>query len=218
MTNAPVLYHYQPELETQLETDASDEVVAGVLTQWHRKDWHPVVFYSKSMSNAEWNYEIHDKEMLAIIQVLQEWQAELEGLQTKEWFQVLTDYWSLEYFMITKKLNACQARWAEFLFCFYFLIKYWPGQQNTLADALSRPLKKEDTDSDYWMQILLKLEQVEGKHFIHGWNTADDTKPSVDIEPLESDFYIVDQILQANQESSSLDKLQDWACDNKNEN
>ena len=90
--NAPVLYHYQPELETQLETDASDGVVAGVLTQQHGKDWHPVAFYSKSMLDAEQNYEIHNKEMLAIIQALQQWQAELEGLQTKEQFQVLTDH------------------------------------------------------------------------------------------------------------------------------
>ena len=147
--NAPILYHYQPELETRLETDASDGVVAGVLTQQHGKDWHPVAFYSKSMSDAEWNYEIHNKEMLAIIWALQEWQAELEGLQTKEQFQVLTDHQSLKYFMTTKKLNAQQARWAEFLSRFYFLIKYRPGRQNTLADALSRPLKKEDTDSDY---------------------------------------------------------------------
>ena len=106
--------------------------------------------------------------MLAIIQVLQEWQAELEGLQTKERFQVLTDHQSLKYFMTTKKLNAQQARWAEFLSQFYFLIKYRPGQQNTLADALSRPLKREDTDSDYQMQILLNPEQVEGKYFVHG--------------------------------------------------
>ena len=67
------------------------------------------------------------------------------------------------------------------------------------------------------MQILLKPEQVEGKYFIHGQNTADDTKPSVDIELLESDFHIVNWILWANQESSSLDKLQDQACNNKNE-
>ena len=67
------------------------------------------------MSDAERNYEIHDKEMLAIIRALQEWRAELEGLQTKEQFQVLTDHRSLEYFMMTKKLNAQQARWAEFL-------------------------------------------------------------------------------------------------------
>ena len=71
-------------METQLETDTSDEVVAGVLTQQYKKDWHPITFYSKSMSDAKQNYEIHDKEILAIIQALQEWQAELEGLQIKE--------------------------------------------------------------------------------------------------------------------------------------
>ena len=110
LTNAPVLYHYQPELETQLETDASDGVVAGVLTQKHKNEWHPIAFYSKSMLPAEQNYEIHNKEMLAIIQALQEWCAELEGLQIKEHFQVLTDHQSLEYFMTTKKLNTQQAR------------------------------------------------------------------------------------------------------------
>ena len=57
------------------------------------------------------------------------------------------------------------------------------------------------------MQILLKPEQVEGKYFIHGWNTADDTKPSVDIELLESDLHIVDQILWVNWDSESLNKL-----------
>ena len=86
LTNAPVLYHYQLELETQLETDASDGVVAGVLTQKHKNEWHPIAFYSKSMLPAEQNYEIHNKEMLAIIQALQEWCAELEGLQIKECF------------------------------------------------------------------------------------------------------------------------------------
>ena len=119
--------------------------------------------------------------------------------------------------MMTKKLNARQARWAEFLSQFYFLIKYWPGRQNTLADALSRPLKKEDTDSEHWMQTLLKPEQVEREHFVHGRNTDNNTKPSVDIELLESDFHIVDWILWVNQESSSLDELQDQAHDNKNE-
>jgi len=34
--------------------------------------WHPVAFYSKSLSSMEWNYEIHDKEILAIIRVLEE--------------------------------------------------------------------------------------------------------------------------------------------------
>ena len=47
--------------------DASDGVVAGVLTQQYKKDWHPVTFYSKSMSDTEQNYKIYNKKILAII-------------------------------------------------------------------------------------------------------------------------------------------------------
>ena len=94
----------------------------------------------KAYPPLECNYEIHDKEMLAIIRALQEWRAELEGLQLQECFNIYTEYRALEYFMTTKKLNARQARWAEFLSRFYFLIRYRPVRENTLADALiSRP-------------------------------------------------------------------------------
>lgn len=77
--------------------------------------WHPAAYYSKSMSDAECNYEIHDKEILVIIRALQEWHAELEGPQLRERFDIYTDHRALEYFMTTKKLNAREARWAEFL-------------------------------------------------------------------------------------------------------
>ena len=66
------------------------------------------------------------------------------------------------------------------------------------------------------MQILLKPEQVEGKHFIHGWNMADNTEPPADIEPLESDLHIIDQILWVNWDSESLNELWDQAWDDKN--
>lgn len=81
LTDAPILRHYHPDLEMKLETDASDGVVAGVFFQKHGDLWHPVAYYLKSMSDAECSYKIHEKEMLAIIRVPQEWRAELEGLQ-----------------------------------------------------------------------------------------------------------------------------------------
>jgi len=65
--------------------------------------WHPVSFYSKSLNNVKQNYEIHDKEMLAIIQALEEWCHFLEGLQHK--FKIWTDHKNIEYFMTVKKLN-----------------------------------------------------------------------------------------------------------------
>ena len=117
--------------------DTSDGTIAGVLSQELDGFWHPVAFYLKSMSAPEQNYKIHDKEMLAVIRALEEWRAELEGLHCNEQFDILTDHKALKYFMTTKKLNARQARWAEFLSQFYFCIQYQPGKQNTLADILS---------------------------------------------------------------------------------
>lgn len=90
------------------------------------------------MSVTELNYDIHDKEMLAIIRALEEWRLELVGLQREDWFEILSDHRALEYFMITKKLNARQARWCEFLHDYYFILKYCPGRTNVLADILTR--------------------------------------------------------------------------------
>ena len=88
----PVLHYYDYTLPTKLETDASDRVVAGVLSQQFDGQWHPVAFYLKSMALPEQNYEIHNKEMLAIIWALEEWHAELEGLQQDDCFDIYIDY------------------------------------------------------------------------------------------------------------------------------
>lgn len=76
--NAPILAHYHPEYETILETDASDGVIAGVLSQKQPNgEVHLVGYFSKTMIAAEHNYPIHDKEMLAIIKSFQQYRVEL---------------------------------------------------------------------------------------------------------------------------------------------
>ncbi|KAJ1022817.1 hypothetical protein NDA18_005150 [Ustilago nuda] len=72
-TTAGVLQHFNYHLSTRLETDASDFAIAGVLKQEHEGRWHPVAFYSRKMSSAEKNYEIHDKELLAVVACLTQW-------------------------------------------------------------------------------------------------------------------------------------------------
>jgi len=59
----------------RIEADSSDFATGAVLSQQstENRKWHPVAFYSKSLSSVEWNYEIHDKEMLAIVCMLEEW-------------------------------------------------------------------------------------------------------------------------------------------------
>ena len=58
--------------------------------------WRPVAFLSKSLNETERNYEIHDKEMLAVIRRLENWRHLLES--TKYRFEIWTDYKNLEYF------------------------------------------------------------------------------------------------------------------------
>jgi hypothetical protein len=69
---------------------------------------HPVTFFSRKLLLAEYNYEIYNKELLAIVNVLEHWRPELEGTELP--IQILTDYKALEYFITTKKLNRRQAR------------------------------------------------------------------------------------------------------------
>ena len=100
------------------------------------KKWHPVAFLSKSLSTVERNYEIHDKEMLAIICAMEEWRHFLEGAEHQ--FEVWTDHKNLEYFMTAKKLNRRQAQWSLFLARFDFLLHHRPGKSMGKSDALSR--------------------------------------------------------------------------------
>jgi len=60
--------------EFRVETDASNYATKGVLLiKCSDKKWRPVTFISKSLSNTKRNYEIYDKEMLAVIRCLEVW-------------------------------------------------------------------------------------------------------------------------------------------------
>jgi len=74
VTTAPILALLQDLEPFRIEADSSDFISGAVLSQQlpREEKWHPVAFYSKFLSLVEWNYEIHDKEMLAIIRTLEE--------------------------------------------------------------------------------------------------------------------------------------------------
>jgi len=95
-----------PDLDKRMrmEVDASDYAMDRVLSmECEDRKWKSVVFLSKSLNEIERNYEIHDKEMLAIIRGLESWRHLLEGVQFK--FKIWTDHKNLEYFMRVQKLN-----------------------------------------------------------------------------------------------------------------
>jgi len=134
----PVLISPDSTSPFRIEADSSDFATGAVLSQVCPTNgkWHLVAFFSKSLSPVECNYEIHDKEMLAIIRALQEWHHFVEGAEHQ--FEIWTDHKNLEYFMSAKQLNQRQARWSLYLARFNFLLHHKPGKSMGKPDALSR--------------------------------------------------------------------------------
>jgi len=149
--------------EFRVEVDASDFATGGVLSiKCNDNKWRPVAYISKSLNETERNYEIHDKEMLAVIRCLEAWRHFLEGAKGK--FEIWSDHKNLEYFMSNQKLNRRQARWALYLSRFNFILKHVPGQRMGKADGLSRrPDWERGVERDNEEQTLVKREWLEAR-------------------------------------------------------
>ena len=225
LLTAPILRHFSHDLETetQMETDASDGVLAGVLLQRcpGEEDWHPVAFYSEAMQGAEHNYPIHDKELMAVVRGLICWRAELVGLQTP--FSVVTDHQALEFFSTKRVLNLRQAGWAEIMAQYHFTITYRPGKQNILADALSRKAEevktqKEKKELQRTMRIFKLVQDLgDGPNDVY---TLDDTEITVvgalgadaaDSPSEAGDVTLLDELLRLNREDPTLEAYRDKA-------
>jgi hypothetical protein len=136
-TPAPILTHYSPECQCIVETDASDFALGAVISQKSSDDkLHPIAYHSRKFSPAKINYEIHDKELIAVVDSFKIWRKYLKGALLP--VLVYTAHQNLEYFTTTKVLNRRQARWAQELAGIDFKICYRPGSQNGKPDALSR--------------------------------------------------------------------------------
>ena len=120
-----------------LETDASDHAIAAILSvTTPNRGICPVAFHSRSLHDAEKNYDTHDKELLAIFEAYKVWQHYLEGSQPP--IDTVTDHKNLEYFTSTKKLTCRQARWSEYLSQFNLKIRFRPGRLGSKPDAMTR--------------------------------------------------------------------------------
>jgi hypothetical protein len=164
-TTAPILRHFDRTRPAILEADTSNEALGGAVSQYDDDGvLHPCAFHSRKFTSAERNYEIYDKEMLAIVECMDIWRHYFEGADHK--LKVLTDHKNLVWFTETKSYNRRQARWAEKLSRFDFVIQFRPGVEAGKPDALSRR-------PDYWPKgggdpttrnefTFLKPEQMEG--------------------------------------------------------
>lgn len=134
--NAPILAHFEEDLETVVETDASGWATGAVLSQRQPNGvLAPCAYLSQKFSPAEANYEIHDKELLAIVRALKEWRPELKMVPK---FAIITDHRNLRYFRKAQHLTERQMRWSTLLSEFDYDLQYRPGKLAVRPDALSR--------------------------------------------------------------------------------
>jgi transposase InsO family protein len=206
----PILAMWDPNRPTRLEVDASGFATGGVLLQ--RLDdqlWHPVAFRSESMVDAERNYEIYDKEMLAIIRALEDWRHYLEGLP--EPFDIVTDHRNLQYWRTAQDLTRRQARWSLYLSRFDFHLTHKPGITNTQADPLSRLPSPLVTDADdNRAQVVLRPDHftsLAASSIEHSNTLEQDIRQATDRDPEVLDAL---NTLKNRGPSQLTSHLQDW--------
>ena len=108
LTSSPVLMMPDQTRPFQIKCDASKYASGAVLTQLDNNgDRHPVAFLSKTFSETEQNYEIYDRELLAIIRALEEWRHYIQG--SGHTTVIYLDHQNLTYFRSAQKLNRRQA-------------------------------------------------------------------------------------------------------------
>ncbi len=147
VTMEPVLAHTKLDDQFELEVDASGYAVGAVLLQ-RKEDGkkHPIGYYSATLNEAQWNYDIYDLELLAIVMALKNWRPLLVGSPHK--IIIYSDHLNLQYWRLPQQISRRVAREVLELSEYDFEIRHLPGRLNGRADALSRQLGYDQGEND----------------------------------------------------------------------
>jgi hypothetical protein len=130
LISAPLLSLPDFNKAFEIECDASGIGIGAVLMQEKRS----IAYFSEKLNGATLNYPTYDKELYAVVRALETWQHYLWPRE----FVIHTDHQSLKHLKGQGKLSRRHAKWVEFIETFSYVIKYKQGQENVVANALSR--------------------------------------------------------------------------------
>jgi hypothetical protein len=146
MTLLPCLksINYNSDNPLWLFTNASGSGLGAALFQG--KDWkeaNPIAYDSHLMTSAKCNYPVHKQELLAVVHALQKWKMLLLGMK----INVMSDHHLLTYLLKQQNLSRRQAQWTELLADFDLQFQYVKGEDNSVANALSRKLGADEENA-----------------------------------------------------------------------
>ena len=129
-----------------LSQEGDSSTLTSSLKQRTKPTLHPVAYYSATFTATERNYDIYERELLAIMKALAHWRPYLGW--TKIPFVIRTDHANLQYWKSPRNLNRRTARWHADLQEYNFQLEYIPGKTNTVADTLSCPANADQGQED----------------------------------------------------------------------
>lgn len=153
----PILALYNPNLDTELHTDASALGVGGILMQWQNQSprvLKPVAYFSRQTAPEERHLHSYELETLAIVCSLKKFRVYLLGLQ----FKLVTDCQALRTTLTKRDLVPRIARWWLQISEFSFTIEYRPGLRMAHVDALSRNTTLPSETSDNSSAVVYNIE------------------------------------------------------------
>ncbi|GJS72993.1 putative reverse transcriptase domain-containing protein [Tanacetum coccineum] len=130
LCEAPILALLEGNDDFVVYCDASHQGLGAVLMQREKV----IAYASRQLKPNEENYTTHDLELGAVVFALKIWRHYLYGTKCI----VFTDHKSLQHILDQKELNMRQRRWLELLADYDCEIRYHPGKENVVADALSQ--------------------------------------------------------------------------------
>ncbi|GJV13750.1 reverse transcriptase domain-containing protein [Tanacetum coccineum] len=134
LTEAPILVSPDWDLPFELMCDASDYAVGAVLGQRKDKYFRPIHYASKTLSDAQTNYTVTEKELLVVVYAFEKFRSYLVLSKTI----VYTDHSALKYLFNKQHAKLRLIRWVLLLQEFSIEIRNKKGAENLAADHLSR--------------------------------------------------------------------------------
>ena len=168
MCQGPVLQQPDFGKKFYLQADTSLYGVGTVLSQegkhltpmlakQQKPILHPIAYYLATFTQTKRNYDIYERELLAMMKALAHWRQYLGW--TKEPFVIMTDHANLQYWKSPKNLNWRTAQWQANLQEYGYEIQHIPGKENIPPDTLSHPPGVDQGKNDNQQQIVIPPEK-----------------------------------------------------------